>query len=282
MRQHFHIPKFHMMEHYVESIKLRGTADGFNTELPERLHIDFAKVAYRASSRHDYTIQMTQWITRQEKVHAFGMYVAWSCPDEGEEEDENPEAGKEVDTTAVAWSFHLAKQPGFRNTPVWRIMQDFRATHFLHALSAYMARKVPGNTRRINENTSLNLYKRVRFTLGSTQETDDDTVSDVVRATPFVPRHGRTPSIPAHFDTAIIHDPEETGKGGKCHVLRYAHGAMTYDWLRIPSSSCTCNLPTPSRSEPPPPTCLRRMVFAIYTTSSDTGYVYCLRTFRQE
>ncbi|KAF8574212.1 hypothetical protein K439DRAFT_1649838 [Ramaria rubella] len=57
-KDHFHIPKLHSMEHYVESIQSRGMADGFNTELPEQLHIDFAKLGYRASSRHDYIIQM--------------------------------------------------------------------------------------------------------------------------------------------------------------------------------------------------------------------------------
>ncbi|KAF8522984.1 hypothetical protein JB92DRAFT_2641564, partial [Gautieria morchelliformis] len=51
IRDHFQIPKLHMIEHYVESIMSWGTANGFNTELPERLHIDFSKVGYRASSQ---------------------------------------------------------------------------------------------------------------------------------------------------------------------------------------------------------------------------------------
>ncbi|KAF8510439.1 hypothetical protein JB92DRAFT_2831560 [Gautieria morchelliformis] len=59
IRDHFQIPKLHMIEHYVESIMSWGTADGFNTELPERLHIDFSKVGYRASSPKDFIIQMT-------------------------------------------------------------------------------------------------------------------------------------------------------------------------------------------------------------------------------
>ncbi|KAG1861276.1 hypothetical protein F4604DRAFT_1882477 [Suillus subluteus] len=46
IREHFNIPKLHQLTHYVQSIMLLGTADGFNTELPERLHIDFAKEAY--------------------------------------------------------------------------------------------------------------------------------------------------------------------------------------------------------------------------------------------
>ncbi|QRV82415.1 C2H2 zinc finger [Ceratobasidium sp. AG-Ba] len=43
----FHgIPKIHMMQHYVYLIKMLGTPDGYNTEMSERLHIDFAKMGY--------------------------------------------------------------------------------------------------------------------------------------------------------------------------------------------------------------------------------------------
>jgi hypothetical protein len=51
IRDHFNIPKLHQLTHYIHSISLFGAADGFNTELPERLHIDFAKDAYRASNK---------------------------------------------------------------------------------------------------------------------------------------------------------------------------------------------------------------------------------------
>ncbi|KAG1845205.1 hypothetical protein F4604DRAFT_1884337 [Suillus subluteus] len=61
-RQHFNIPKIHSMMHYINTIRILGSADGFNTELPERLHIDFAKWAHHASNRCDYVIQMTTWL----------------------------------------------------------------------------------------------------------------------------------------------------------------------------------------------------------------------------
>jgi hypothetical protein len=35
VHEHFNILKFHSMVHYIESIRLFGSADGFNTELPE-------------------------------------------------------------------------------------------------------------------------------------------------------------------------------------------------------------------------------------------------------
>ncbi|THU85229.1 hypothetical protein K435DRAFT_806077 [Dendrothele bispora CBS 962.96] len=40
----------------------------FNTEHTERLHIDMAKDAYRASNRKDEYMQMTKWLERKEKM----------------------------------------------------------------------------------------------------------------------------------------------------------------------------------------------------------------------
>ena len=51
IRKHFNIPKLHNIQHYVDAIYSLGSADGYNTELPERLHIDFAKSAYLASNK---------------------------------------------------------------------------------------------------------------------------------------------------------------------------------------------------------------------------------------
>ncbi|KAF8868755.1 hypothetical protein CPB84DRAFT_1755779 [Gymnopilus junonius] len=49
----FNIPKFHSLLHYIESIELFGTTDNYNTEMFERLHIDFAKHGWRASNQCD-------------------------------------------------------------------------------------------------------------------------------------------------------------------------------------------------------------------------------------
>jgi len=42
--------------------------DNYNTEQSERLHIDFAKDAYRATNQRDQYPQMTAWLERREKV----------------------------------------------------------------------------------------------------------------------------------------------------------------------------------------------------------------------
>lgn len=76
-RNHFNIGKFHSLEHYISSIVDFGGLDGVNSEISERLHIDFAKLGYRASNRKAYLVQMVIWLTRQEKANAFASYQAW-------------------------------------------------------------------------------------------------------------------------------------------------------------------------------------------------------------
>ncbi|KAI0054736.1 hypothetical protein BV25DRAFT_1922419 [Artomyces pyxidatus] len=77
VRENFNIPKLHSLLHYVPSIKLFGTTDNYNTEYSERLHIDYAKDAYRATNRKDVYPQMTKWLQRKEQVLRHEQYVAW-------------------------------------------------------------------------------------------------------------------------------------------------------------------------------------------------------------
>jgi hypothetical protein len=76
-KEHFNIPKIHSLEHYEPSIRLFGSADRFNTESPECLHINYAKNAYWASNRKDYIVQMTLWLQRQESVAQFSTFKEW-------------------------------------------------------------------------------------------------------------------------------------------------------------------------------------------------------------
>ncbi|KIM50236.1 hypothetical protein SCLCIDRAFT_146029 [Scleroderma citrinum Foug A] len=50
IRNHFNIPKFHSLLHYVKCIKRYGTTDNYNMEAFEYLHIDLAKEGWRASN----------------------------------------------------------------------------------------------------------------------------------------------------------------------------------------------------------------------------------------
>ena len=77
IREHFNIPKIHSLMHYVSSIRVLGSADGYNTEYPERLHINYAKDAYRASNKRDYVEQMALWLQHQEAIHHKTIYHTW-------------------------------------------------------------------------------------------------------------------------------------------------------------------------------------------------------------
>ncbi|KAJ7653857.1 hypothetical protein B0H17DRAFT_1267231 [Mycena rosella] len=68
VRTDFNIPKFHSLIHYIDFIRFFGTTDNYNTEMFERLHIDFAKNGWRASNRRDEFPQMITWLGRQEKL----------------------------------------------------------------------------------------------------------------------------------------------------------------------------------------------------------------------
>lgn len=74
----FHrIPKFHSLEHYMHLIQSKGSPDGFNSEAPERLHIEFAKKAYRATNKQEFVIQMVRWLRRRDGMSKQRAYVEW-------------------------------------------------------------------------------------------------------------------------------------------------------------------------------------------------------------
>ncbi|KAI0037998.1 hypothetical protein FA95DRAFT_1479531, partial [Auriscalpium vulgare] len=68
IRDQFNLPKLHSLTHYIDSIKLFGTTDNCNTEATERLHIDYAKEAYRSTNHKDTYPQMTRWLVRREQI----------------------------------------------------------------------------------------------------------------------------------------------------------------------------------------------------------------------
>ncbi|EUC53469.1 hypothetical protein RSOL_002760 [Rhizoctonia solani AG-3 Rhs1AP] len=73
----FHgIPKIHMISHYMHLIRELGTPDGYNTETSERLHIDFAKLGYRASNKVNATKQMALYIQRLEAIDMHATYLS--------------------------------------------------------------------------------------------------------------------------------------------------------------------------------------------------------------
>lgn len=177
IRKHFNISKVHAMLHYADAIRSRGTADGFNTEGTERLHIDLAKLGYRASSRKQYLAQMTRWLARQEAVWRFGTFLQWAMPgynaagdsggdgdddddtdgrdeDEGGDEGERQEGGsqekvgsddaddEEEDEEEVDQydeeNYRVAKHPPFPRLSLASIFRDYHVDELRYHLLRFL------------------------------------------------------------------------------------------------------------------------------------------------
>ncbi|KAI0057711.1 hypothetical protein BV25DRAFT_1811991 [Artomyces pyxidatus] len=94
----FNIPKVHSMNHYCPSIIEYCSCLGNSTEISERLHIDQAKMGYRASNRRGYIKQMVVWLTRQEKIDLFRSYLEWTTGTVSSKSTISSEPQVDVDT----------------------------------------------------------------------------------------------------------------------------------------------------------------------------------------
>ncbi|EUC57340.1 hypothetical protein RSOL_219280, partial [Rhizoctonia solani AG-3 Rhs1AP] len=69
------IAKLHMLRHWTHSIRQLGTPDGYNTETPEQLHIEYAKIPWRASNKREPLPQMVKYVQRQEAIRLHRTYL---------------------------------------------------------------------------------------------------------------------------------------------------------------------------------------------------------------
>lgn len=243
VREHFNIPKIHALRHYVTSIRHHGTPDGYNTESPERLHIDYAKRAYRASNKRDYLVQMTRWLTRHEALHRQRAAIDWYYPEESSQdeltgddevvEDETDDApvseeneGAEVEAAAEDETeeeaqgpadftphtiFQSSKTPSIPNVSVQTLCEVFGATEFLPRLEAYLFEYSTSTSRRPASNDKFNVYKKVTFHLGFLNPNQE--IQDTAHAIPGRTRVAgqsvlmqRLPKR-ASFDTVLVRSP---------------------------------------------------------------------------
>lgn len=178
VRQHFNIAKIHSMTHYVDAIRDKGCLDGFNTELFERLHIDFAKVAYRAGNRRDYIANMTKWLVRQEAVKLRIAYLDWIAIEGKEGEDQDVQASSESELEAstnedqdprfstpdTPLLYSLAKRCPFPRRKLEFLEEEHEAMTFLTAFQEFVDRTWPASTHRPSRITRYNVYKQLKIT----------------------------------------------------------------------------------------------------------------------
>ena len=219
IREHFNIPKIHAMVHYLAAIQSRGSLDGYNTESPERLHIDYAKEAYQATNKKEYVQQMTVWLERQEAVARFMAYLNYVIAlDPKTHDDEPPDfelEDNEMEVPAIGnlSSHSVALKPAFPHTDFTTLTTHFKAKNFIQALSTFIRRQIPPPALPVLPNNvdRFDVYKRITILHPSNPAAKFPKSVDRLRATPSIPANGRSKAVPAHFDIVLVNvaDAEE-------------------------------------------------------------------------
>lgn len=135
VRTGFNIPKLHFLSHYRRLFESFGTADNFNTEYTERLHIDYAKEAYRVSNHKDEYPQMTTWLDRRERILLHEKYLRRKVALEATSETATPTLPCPIPPITHPRTMKMAKTPNTYGVTFDDLASDYGATDIRHALS---------------------------------------------------------------------------------------------------------------------------------------------------
>lgn len=197
IREDLNIPKFHSLHHYVQAIKLLGTTDNYNTEMFERLHIDFAKEGWRATNQRDEFPQMITWLSRQEKMYSFQNYMSWKRPSP----PLSPHARRS-----------LPKFPTCPKKLIPHIESQYSAPGLSSSLKDYLNQLTsnPTSSRIAHINTlpfqRLDVYHTLKFPHPNLEDGDDD--QDIIKAMP------PSKKAPGRFDTVVVLHKDEAESTG--------------------------------------------------------------------
>ncbi|KAG1792002.1 uncharacterized protein HD556DRAFT_1432737 [Suillus plorans] len=211
VQEHFNIPKVHAMVHYIDAIRLFWSADGFNTELPERLHIDFTKRAYCASNRRDYIIQMTTWLCQQESIYLQEAYLRWwSSQNTANEDTHSQDSDTSIDSDSDASrGYFVPRTIPFPNSTIQRLIDEHGASAFIPALEEFTHRK-------FTPQDWVDVYKYLKVLSPPRPHVNNAKCLFKVHAVPVIPsKDARKGPAPAHFNTVLVIEDEDryTGEG---------------------------------------------------------------------
>lgn len=226
IRKHFNIAKIHAMVHYVGAILEKGALDGYNTELSERLHIDFAKAGYRAGNRRDYIAHMAKWLERQDAVKDRIEYHKWlatgplqsnstenDSPQSGDKDagGEGDEDGDRDDEDDVRFApsltprlYRIAKHCPMRAVPLSRLQSDHCALDFLEVLRRYVKAAYPRCPYVPRPSDTYNVYRLLKIEQPWNPFVGHDTRLEKVRAIAASGPRGRHEQTPGFFDPVLV------------------------------------------------------------------------------
>ncbi|OJT13041.1 hypothetical protein TRAPUB_10413, partial [Trametes pubescens] len=289
IREHFNIPKIHSLVHYVDAIRRLGCLDGVNTETSERLHIDYAKKAYRASSRREYYTQMTTWLQRQEAIERRDSYLAWITGqleqdmkeaslgredeqehvDEAEEdaEDAEPEATgadvadeevqalRELINSNVSRAFQLSLTPTARRVTLDRLSSGYGAPDFLVEVNAFLSDHDHPPRLRALTSLEIDVYHTINVLLPANIHCANHKRIRKIRATPAIPRNRDHRPIPPHFDCGLfVQDEDVYREEGGLQGLRAGRIRVIFrlpEWMKYDSPLMYVEWFRPFRSPDP-------------------------------
>lgn len=206
IRDNFNFPKLHSLLHYVPSIRLFGTTDGYNTEHSERLHIDLAKNAYAATNHKDELSQMVIWLERREKITRFNDFIEWQLRS-------RPPPPKETPQSTHRTHIQMTRNPTASMT-LDDIRHDHGAKNFQGALSKFLVHFTNPQISQVQLQdvvsgfnfsfSRVSVFQKVKLWIKDVQgSTGVDDVLDVVH----VRRSSKSKSgrkLPARFDTVLV------------------------------------------------------------------------------
>lgn len=231
IRSDFNFPKLHVLRHYRFLIELLGSADNYNTEYTERLHIDMAKEAYRASNKKDEYEQMTVWLERREKILRHERYIKWRL------------AGSLQPASALSGSpsslyrhheshILMTREPSVKAVSFYALGKDYGAAHFETCLARWIVEynNPTATTRQVRtlaEGLALHFHHVPVYHKAKFWESDFPRYRhasdeyDVVHAKPSrADKRGRL--VPGRFDTVLVNlgDGGAVGVHGKYSNLK--------------------------------------------------------------
>lgn len=205
IRDHFQLPKLESLNHFLASIRDFGALDNCNTEYTERLHIDMAKDAYRATNHKDEYPQMTLWLDRKEKIVRHDKFILWRF---------TGPTGNIPLLPSLQLSNRQLKMTKWPSTTVMLIDLPtlYGVPFFVAALTRYVAQfHNPTFDGRTLENAAYGVnidfsrifvFHRIKFIRHDPIKNEHATV-DAIHVQPSR-RDRRGDNLPARFDVALI------------------------------------------------------------------------------
>ncbi|CCO37629.1 hypothetical protein BN14_11786 [Rhizoctonia solani AG-1 IB] len=244
--EHFNkIAKLHMLRHWTHAIRELGTPDGYNTEGPEHLHIEYAKVPWRASNKVKPLPQMITYIQRQEAIRVHRAYLDHylgrdqgddynDSVDEGDLEDAVGLSGDmgnlSIQTTSDKGGVELEQNPA--PEPVYYpnpdVIDHYMASNIIADTTDFLTRRcrVPSHDVKISPHNRISLWHRLYLYHDSPSFAPFDPIRrDVIRACPSRPQY------PAVWDVALyLEKPNRLGSSNNTYEK---HGLDRYRAGRV-------------------------------------------------